>query len=107
MRLLALLTLILLPVSAMADDASWLSAPSGNVTVLHQSSGIDYYYDQHRNSGTVYDVLPGLRWYSTQNSQGKITQGYVYEPFPRTEPLRVPSYTPLPSPSYPPLHPTR
>ena len=85
MPLFIVLALLLLPVPAFAGDPSpsWMTSPSGNVTVLHQPSGIDYAYDMNRNSATIYPVTPTSRWYSAQDAHGKITQGYLFDPMPR------------------------
>ena len=91
MRLLILFAALLLPVSAVAGEPSWLSTPSGSVTVIHPGPGYDYLYDDHRNTATIYDVMPGVRWYSAHDAHGKTTsQGYLFDPYPRSAPLSVP-----------------
>lgn len=90
MRLLMLCTLLLLPVSAFAQSVPPVGL-QGSVTVVHPSPGVDYYYDQQGNSTTVYRTAPDVSAYSSHDSHGHIiAQGFVFDPNPRSEPLRVP-----------------
>ena len=82
--LLTFMSLMVMPAYGLAETPTVLSGVSGSVTILHQPSGIDYYYDLNRNSATVYPVFPGVRWYSAQDRHGKTTQGYLFDPMPRT-----------------------
>jgi lipoprotein-anchoring transpeptidase ErfK/SrfK len=96
--LLAILTVVLLNIPAYAgDSASWLTQPSSGITILHPQDRIDYAYDDHGHSATIYRSDLGLSWYSTMDAHtGKQTQGYLYEPMPRYTPTR---------PLFPPLYP--
>ena len=95
MLLLILFAVFLLPIAAFAQTVP-PPGLQGSVTVLHPVPGIDYAYDQHSNSATIYQTpLPGLSWYSQQNRFGNITQqGYLFEPFQPSRQLEVPSFSP-------------
>lgn len=98
--LLILFVALLLPVSVFAGDPApnWLTQPSSGVTILHPQDRIDYAYDDHGHSATIYRSDLGLSWYSTMDSHtGKQSQGYLFEPAPRYTPTR-----PLVPPLYPP-----
>jgi hypothetical protein len=93
MRLLALLAMFLLPISAFAQsvpplgESPWING----VTVVHPAPGIDYYTDLNGASATVLDEGPGLKWYSAEDPQGRITsQGFLFDPMPAPKPLTVP-----------------
>jgi hypothetical protein len=52
---------------------------------------VSSYWDQRGNSTTVYSTNPRMQWQSTQDAHGQITsQGFLFDPNPRPEPLRVP-----------------
>jgi hypothetical protein len=96
--------MFLLPLSAFAQSVPLL--PSGmndSVTVLHPAPGIDYLYDQAGHSATVLEEGPGLKWYSAEDPQGRITsQGFLFDPIPAPKPLTVPeSMRYIPPPQYP------
>jgi hypothetical protein len=93
MRLLMLFALLLLPVSAFAQSAALPPIGlQGSATVIHPAPGVDYYYDQKGNSTTVYRTAPHVFAYSSQDSHGRITtQGFLFDPHPRPEPLQTPS----------------
>ncbi len=89
--------LMLLPTSAAFAQSEPPIGLHGSATVLHPAPGVDYYYDLNGGSSTVYQTAPNTSWYSSQDSQGRITSdGYLFDPNPRPEPLRVPqsSYRP-------------
>lgn len=90
MRLLMLFMLLLIPVSVFAQSTPPVGL-QGSVTVIHPAPGVDYYYDQQGNSTTVYRTAPDISAYSSHDSKGHIiAQGFVFDPNPRSEPLRVP-----------------
>jgi hypothetical protein len=100
MRLLILLAILLLPLSAFAQSTLPLGFDN-SVTVLHPSPGISQLYDQRGNGLTIYESGPNLSWYSQHDRYGKIqSQGYVFDPLGPPQPLRVPDsmrYVPQPS----------
>jgi hypothetical protein len=80
MRLLILLALCLLPLSAQASGfdnlppSPSLFSQSSGVTVLHPAPGVDTLWDQHSNHVTILDTgTPGTKWYSQQDPTGRIT----------------------------------
>jgi hypothetical protein len=82
--------LLLFPLSSFAQSVPPIGL-EGSATVIHPSPGVDYYYDLNANSTTVYTTTPYSSWYSSENRHGRITaQGFVFDPNPRSEPLRVP-----------------
>ena len=102
MRLLIVLALCLIPLSAFAQSVPppMPSITNDSVTVIHPTPYSDVLYDQYGNSAAIYQQGPGLSWYSQQDKNGNIvSQGYLFAPLPRPEPLTMPSN--LPSREYP------
>jgi len=88
MTFMLFMALLLFPFSLSAQV---LPLDSNGLTLIHPSPSTSYLYDQRGNSATIYEINPGVRWYSQENQQGRITsQGYVFEPIARPKPLRVP-----------------
>ena len=87
-----LLALCFLPTPVRAESVSPpmpLITKEG-VTVIHPTPYSDVLYDQYGNSATIYQQGRGLSWYSQHDKAGKIVaQGYLFNPVPRPEPLRV------------------
>lgn len=97
MRLLIVLALCLLPLSALAGDydtSPSIFSNADSVTVIHPSPGEDYLYNSRANSATILQQGSGLSWYSRTDKNNHITQGYLFDPIPREELFRLP--TPLP-----------
>jgi hypothetical protein len=91
MRLLALLAMVLLPLSAFAQSTPPMPGTSDTLTVVRPAPGIDYYSSPSGQSVTVVEPMKGLRWYSAQDPHGRITaQGYLFDPLPTPQSLRVP-----------------
>ena len=92
---LALLTFIafmVMPYQALAEEPPWFVSPSSSLTIIHPTPAVDYLYDQTGHSATVVTPFPGLRWYSAQDPQGRITaQGYLFDPLPASKPLTMSS----------------
>ena len=89
MRLLMLFALLLFPLSVFAQSVPPIGL-QGSATVIHPAPGVDYYYDLNGNSTTVYRTAPHVSAYSSHDSHGRIiAQGFVFDPNPRSEPLRV------------------
>ena len=94
MALLIVLALCLLALSALAQSVPPQMPPITNdsVTVIHPTPYSDVMYDQYGNSAAIYQQGPGLSWYSQQDKNGNIvSQGYLFTPLPRPEPLTMPS----------------
>ena len=91
--LIILLALWFLPLSVHAQSVSppMPLIPKEGVTVIHPTPYSDVLYDQYGNSATIYQQGRGLSWYSQHDKSGNIvSQGYLFNPVPRPEPLRVP-----------------
>ena len=91
---------------ALAEEASPASIlPSPSVTVIHPTPYSDVFYDQNGNSATIYQQGHGTSWYSQHDKNGNIvSQGYLFDPLPRPEPLTVPPYAPSPRDPFDYLH---
>lgn len=91
MRLLAVFAVFVLPISALAEELPWFANPSSSVTILHPAPSVDFLYTPSGHSASVVTPLPGLRWYSADDPQGRITaQGYLFDPLLIQKPLTVP-----------------
>lgn len=91
--LIILITLCVLPLTVGAQSISPpmpLITKEG-VTVIHPTPYSEVLYDHYGNSAMIYQQGRGLSWYSQRDKTGKIVaQGYLFNPVPRPEPLRVP-----------------
>ena len=94
MRLLTLLAVFLLPLSALAEDSDThpsIFSRSHDVRVLHPTPNIVFLFDQKGHTATIYEQGPGWAWYSEQDWFGHVTsQGYFFYPLPQPGSQQVP-----------------
>jgi hypothetical protein len=93
LHLIILIALCVLPLTVGAQSVSPpmpLITKEG-VTVIRPTPYSEVLYDHYGNSAMIYQQGRGLSWYSQHDNTGKIVaQGYLFNPVPRPEPLRVP-----------------
>lgn len=100
MWFLLISVLLLAPAIAQAESpgrVDQLFQSGSTITTIPWAPGVTTYWDFHGNRATVYEQSRTQSFYHFQDSQGRTSQGFIYNNFAPSRPLEVP----LSSPSLP------